>query len=55
MDQDSQREQRQGYPAEKARQGRIVLNTPLRKALFFGGLIAFVLLAVILSILGLRT
>jgi hypothetical protein len=42
------------YPAEKARQGEIILRTPLRKAIFFGGLIAFVLLAVIFSMLSLR-
>jgi hypothetical protein len=42
------------YPAEKARQGEIILRTPLRKAIFLGGLIAFVLLAVIFSMLSLR-
>ncbi len=47
-------ERRKAYPAEKARQGEIILRTPLRKAIFFGGLVALVLLAVILSMLGLR-
>jgi hypothetical protein len=32
------------YPAEKARGGEIILNTPLRRAVFLAGLIgAFVL------------
>jgi hypothetical protein len=32
------------YPAEKARGGEIILNTPLRRAIFVSGLIgAFVL------------
>lgn len=35
------------YSAERVRQGRIILNTPLRRAVFIGGLIAFVLLALI--------
>lgn len=39
-----------GYPAEKARGGRIVLNTPARRGLFFGGLIALVLLVLFLAI-----
>jgi hypothetical protein len=47
-------ENTQAYPAEKARQGEIILKTPLRKAIFLGGLVAFVLLAIILSMLGLR-
>ncbi|WP_349370213.1 hypothetical protein [Salinarimonas sp.] len=40
------------YSAERARQGEIILNTPTRRALFFGGLIAFVLIALIGAILG---
>ncbi|WP_063776775.1 hypothetical protein [Microvirga massiliensis] len=40
------------YPAEKARQGYIVLNTPARRVIFFGGLIAFVLLSIVLAMLG---
>lgn len=37
------------YPAEKARGGEIVLRTPLRKYIFFGGLIGiFVLLLALL-------
>ncbi|WP_035692492.1 hypothetical protein [Azospirillum halopraeferens] len=30
--------------AEKARGGRIILNTPARRAVFIGGLVGFVLL-----------
>ncbi len=40
-----------GYPAEQARQGRIVLDTPTRRRIFFGGLIAFVVLVLILSLM----
>jgi hypothetical protein len=36
------------YPAEKARGGEIVLNTPLRRAVFLSGLIGAIVLAVIL-------
>lgn len=39
---------REAYPAEKARQGEIILRTPARRVIFFGGLIGFVLLALIL-------
>jgi hypothetical protein len=39
-----------GYPAEKARGGRIVLNTPARRAVFIGGLIAIVLVVLFLDI-----
>ena len=34
------------YPAEKARQGRIVLTTPLRRFIFIAGLIALILFGV---------
>ena len=37
------------YPAEKARGGEIILNTPLRRAVFLIGLIgAFVLVLVLM-------
>ena len=39
-----------GYPAEKVRQGRIVLNTPARRAIFIGGLAAIVLLVLFLAL-----
>jgi hypothetical protein len=35
------------YSGERARQGRIVLNTPRRRAIFIAGLVGFVLLALI--------
>ena len=39
-----------GYPAEKARGGRIVLNTPARRFVFIGGLAAVVLLVLFLAL-----
>lgn len=39
-----------GYPAEKARQGRIVLNTPARRAVFIAGLAGIVLLVLFLAL-----
>jgi hypothetical protein len=38
------------YPAEKARGGEIILNTPARRAIFLTGLFGAVVLAVILMI-----
>jgi hypothetical protein len=38
-------DQRKPYPAEKARGGEIVLNTPLRRAIFLSGLIGAVALS----------
>jgi hypothetical protein len=35
-----------GYPAEKARQGEIILRTRTRRIIFFGGLIGLALLIV---------
>jgi hypothetical protein len=40
------------YPAEKARQGVIILDRPWRRVVFFGTLILLVLLAVLLRIAG---
>jgi hypothetical protein len=40
------------YPAEKARGGRIVLDTPLQRAIFFGGLFGLVLLCVLSVLFG---
>jgi hypothetical protein len=39
------------YPAEKARGGEIILDTPLKRWIFFGGLVGAVLLALALSFL----
>ena len=41
---------KQPYPAEKARGGEIILNTPGRRAIFLAGLVGAVLLAVIILI-----
>jgi hypothetical protein len=40
------------FPGEAARQGRIVLNTPARRAVFFGGLAALALFALLMAILA---
>jgi len=37
------------YPAEKARGGDIILNTPLKRGLFVAGLAGAVALALVLS------
>jgi len=38
------------YPADKARGGEIILRTPLRRMIFFGGLIAAVIVGLILAL-----
>jgi hypothetical protein len=44
----------QPYPAERARGGEIILRTPLRRAIFIGGLAGiFVLLLVLVLVLAL--
>jgi hypothetical protein len=40
------------YPAEKARGGEIILRTPARRVIFFGGLIAFAVLVFVLKSLN---
>ncbi|MCC5978111.1 MAG: hypothetical protein JJU21_08625 [Salinarimonas sp.] len=40
------------HTAQDVSQGEIVLRTPLRKAIFLGGLVAMVLITVILGILA---
>jgi hypothetical protein len=37
------------YPAEKARGGEIILRTPLRRAIFIGGLAGAVALGLLLA------
>jgi hypothetical protein len=39
------------YPAEKARQGEIVLRTPLRRAIFIGGLVGALFILIIAQFL----
>ncbi|MBR1226736.1 MULTISPECIES: hypothetical protein [unclassified Bradyrhizobium] len=41
------------YPADKARGVEVILNTPLRKWIFFGGLIGAILLVLVLSLVRL--
>jgi hypothetical protein len=40
------------YPAEKARGAEIVLRTPARRLVFFGGLIGIVVVGLVLRILA---
>ena len=40
------------HSAQDVRQGEIILRTPLRRWIFFGGLVGFVILAVIVRIWG---
>jgi hypothetical protein len=40
------------YPAEKARQGEIVLRRPWQRAVFIGALVACVLLVVVLRFIA---
>jgi hypothetical protein len=40
------------YPAEKARQGEIILRTPLRRIIFLSGLFGGVVIAVMWLILA---
>lgn len=39
------------YPAEKARGGEIILNTPARWAIFLSGLIGAIVLVLVLAFL----
>lgn len=39
------------YPAEKARGREIILRTPLRRMIFFGGLAGIAILVLVLAIL----
>ena len=43
---------RRSIPAERARQGEIVLRTPLRRAVFIAGLAGAVILAAILVVVS---
>ena len=40
------------YTAEQVSQGQVVLRTPLRKAIFIGGLVLFVLFAAFFGLHG---
>jgi hypothetical protein len=41
------------YPAVKARGGEIILNTPMRRAIFFAGLAGAVVLALLMTLFAL--
>lgn len=41
---------KQPYPAEKARGGEIILRTPLRRAIFVGGLVGIFVLLLVLGL-----
>lgn len=45
-----ERTPRQPYPAQKARQGEIILKEPWQRAVFIAGLAGFFLLALVLAI-----
>ncbi len=45
-------EQGEAISSGRARKGHIVLRTPLRRAIFIGGLLGIVVLALALAILG---
>lgn len=42
--------QQRTFSGRKARQGYVVLKTPLRRAIFFGGLIGLVVLSIVLAL-----
>ena len=46
------REQSQAIASGRASKGHIVLRTPLRRAIFIGGLVGMIVLALILAVLG---
>lgn len=41
---------REGYPGEKARQGRIILNTKTRQFVFFGVPLIFLAVVIIIAL-----
>jgi len=41
---------KQPYPADRVRGGEIILNTPLRRWVLIGGLVAAIVLVLILSL-----
>jgi uncharacterized membrane protein YdcZ (DUF606 family) len=41
------------YPTDEARGAEVVLNTPLRKWIFFGGIVGAILLVLALSLIRL--
>lgn len=49
---DLAREQGEAIASGRARKGHIVLRTPLRRAIFIGGLIGIIVLGLILGVVG---
>ena len=49
MDQSNEPAPAKLYPADKARGGEIILRTPLRRAVFIGGLVDAVVLGLLLA------
>jgi hypothetical protein len=43
------------YPADKARGAEVILKTPLRKWIFFGGLVGAIVLVLALSLIRLES
>lgn len=43
---------REGYPGERARQGEIILKTRWQRIVFFGGLVGFVVLVLVVALFG---
>ena len=41
------------YPADEVRGAEVILNTPLRKWIFFGGIVGAILLVLVLSFIRL--
>jgi len=46
------RDSLQNYPAEKARQGEIILKTPLQRIVFIGGLAGMLLFGLIATFIA---
>jgi hypothetical protein len=46
---------KQPYPADKARGGEVILNTPLRRWIFFGGLVGAVVFMLVMSLIRLES
>ncbi|GGD03303.1 hypothetical protein [Aquisalinus flavus] len=43
------------YPGRDVRQGEIIINTPLRRRLFFGGLIAIPVFVIVIAAISIAT
>ena len=46
----TENEPSRGYPAEKARQGRIILSTQTRRLVFFGALSVIAIAVIVVAI-----